>query len=97
MQLLQANRIAWFICTLYIILYYAVCASEGYTLCFGLTSVYLYAHTLCRTSQYLMIFILLSLRLWNYLAGSVFDDVGLAGFNIGTIEYRVSKIVPEGH
>ena len=34
----------------------------------------------CRTSQYRMIFILLSVTLWNDLANSVFDGVGLSGY-----------------
>ena len=34
----------------------------------------------CRTSQYLITFISLSVSLWNDLADSVFDGVRLAGF-----------------
>ena len=34
----------------------------------------------CRSSQYRMIFIHLSVSLWNDLADPVFDGVGLAGF-----------------
>ena len=34
----------------------------------------------CRTSQYRMRFVPLSVSLWNDLADSVFDGVGLAGF-----------------
>ena len=34
----------------------------------------------CRTSQYRMIFIPLSVSLWNDLASNVFDGVGLADF-----------------
>ena len=34
----------------------------------------------CRTSQYRMTFIHLSVSLWNYLVDPVFDGVGLAGF-----------------
>ena len=39
-----------------------------------------YAPPRCRTSQYRMTFILLSLSLWNDLVDPVFDGVGLAGF-----------------
>ena len=39
-----------------------------------------YALPRCRTSQYFMTFISLSVSLWNDLASSVFDAVGLAGF-----------------
>ena len=41
---------------------------------------YTYALPRCRTSQYHMTFVLLSVSLWNGLAGPVFDGVGLAGF-----------------
>ena len=41
---------------------------------------YTYAPPLCRTSQYQMIFISLSMSLWNALADTLFDGVGLAGF-----------------
>ena len=34
----------------------------------------------CRTSQYLMTFILLSVSFWNDLSGPVFDGLGQAGF-----------------
>ena len=39
-----------------------------------------YALPRCRTSQYLMTFVLLSVSLWNNLADTVLDAVGLAGF-----------------
>ena len=41
---------------------------------------YTYAPPCCRTSQYCMIFIPLSVSLWNDLANPIFDGVGLAGF-----------------
>ena len=41
---------------------------------------YTYAPPRCRTSQYLMTFILFSVSLWNNLVDPVFDGVGLAGF-----------------
>ena len=40
---------------------------------------YAYAPPCCRTSQYRMTFIPLSVSLWNDLADPVFDVVGLAG------------------
>ena len=39
-----------------------------------------YAPPRCRTSQFRMTFIPLSVSLWNDVAGSVFNGVGLAGF-----------------
>ena len=41
---------------------------------------YTYASPHCRTSQYHITFIPLSVSLWNDLSDSVFDGVGLAGF-----------------
>ena len=41
---------------------------------------YTYAPLCCRTSQYRMTFITLSVSLWKDLVDSVFDGVGLAGF-----------------
>ena len=41
---------------------------------------YTYALLRCRTSQYSMTFILLSVSLWNDLANPVFDSVGLSRF-----------------
>ena len=41
---------------------------------------YTYAPLRCRTSQYRMTFVPLSVSLWNDLADLVFDGVGLAGF-----------------
>ena len=41
---------------------------------------YTYAPPRCRTSQYRMTFIALSVSLWNDLVDPVFDGVGLAGF-----------------
>ena len=41
---------------------------------------YNYAPPRCRTSQYRMTFIPLSVSLWNDLVDPVFDGVGLAGF-----------------
>ena len=42
--------------------------------------LYTYAPPPCRTSQYRMIFISLSMSLWNDVADPLFDGVGLAGF-----------------
>ena len=44
------------------------------------THRYTYASPRCRTSQYRRTFIRLSVSLWNDLANSVFDGVGLACF-----------------
>ena len=41
---------------------------------------YTYVPPRCRTSQYRMTFIPLSVSLWNDLVDPVFDGVGLAGF-----------------
>ena len=41
---------------------------------------YTYAQLHCRTLQYSRIFIPFSVSLWNDLASSVFDGVGLVGF-----------------
>ena len=41
---------------------------------------YTYAPPRCRTLQYSMTFIPFSVSLWNDLANTVFDGVGLAGF-----------------
>ena len=41
---------------------------------------YTYALPCCRTSQYSRTFFPLSVSLWNDLANSVFDSVGLVGF-----------------
>ena len=41
---------------------------------------YTYSHSCCSTSQYRMTIIPLSVFLWNDLAHSVFDGVGLASF-----------------
>ena len=41
---------------------------------------YNYAPPRCRTSQYRLTFIPLSVSLWNDLSDPVFDGVGLAGF-----------------
>ena len=41
---------------------------------------YTYAQPRCRTLQYSRAFIPFSVSLWNDLASSVFDGVGLAGF-----------------
>ena len=41
---------------------------------------YTYAPPRCKTSQYRMTFIPLSVSLWNDLVNPVFDGVGLAGF-----------------
>ena len=41
---------------------------------------YTYAQPRCRTLQYSRTFILFSVSLWNDLASTVFDGVGLARF-----------------
>ena len=41
---------------------------------------YTYAPPRCRTSQYLMTFIPVSVSLWKNLVDPVFDGEGLAGF-----------------
>ena len=41
---------------------------------------YTYTPPRCRTSQYRLTFIPLSVSLWNDLSDPVFDGVGLAGF-----------------
>ena len=51
---------------------------------------YTYAPACCRTSQYSMIFIPLSVSLWNDLANPVFDGVGLAGFKSRANVYLLS-------
>ena len=43
---------------------------------------YTYALPRCRTLQYSRTFIQFSVSLWNDLADSVFDGVGLVGFKI---------------
>ena len=50
------------------------------TRCTLIAHRYAYASPSCRTSQYHMTFILLSVFLWNDLVDHVFDGVGLAGF-----------------
>ena len=55
-------------------------SNEGYTRCFGRTSVYLCDLSLQNLGVHRMIFIPFSVSIWNYLADPVFDGVGLAGF-----------------
>ena len=43
---------------------------------------YTYAPPRCRTSQYRMTFVSISVSLWNYHADRVNDGMGLAGFKI---------------
>ena len=50
------------------------------TRCAVIAHRYTYAHPRCRTSQFRMTFIPLSVSLWNDLGDPVFDGVGLAGF-----------------
>ena len=57
----------------------AVCASKGYTRCFGRTSLYLCASSLPNLAV-LQDFIPLSVSFWNGLDDPVFDGVGLACF-----------------
>ena len=45
-----------------------------------IAQLYTFAPPRCRTSQYRMTFIPLSVTLWNDLVNPVFDGVGLAGF-----------------
>ena len=56
------------------------CVPVRVTLCALVTHRYTYEPPRCRTSQYRMTFIPLSVSLWNDLANPVFDGVGLAGF-----------------
>ena len=51
---------------------------------------YTYAPPRCRTSQYLMNFIPLSVSLWNDLGNSVFDGVGLAGPTPTKMYYKLT-------
>ena len=53
-----------------------------------------YALPRCRTSQYRMTFILLSMFLWNDLANPVFDGVGLAVSRAGPSRIRLSCSIP---
>ena len=53
-----------------------VCVTRGAVI----THRHIYAPPRCRTSQYRMTFILLSVSLWNVVGDPVFDGVGLAGF-----------------
>ena len=55
------------------------------------THRYTYARPRCRTSQYSMTFIPLSVSLWNDLANPVFDGVGLAGFKSSTHAFSLAK------
>ena len=50
------------------------------TRCVLVAHGYTYVLNHCRTSQYRMTFIFLSVSLWNDLADSVIDGVGLTGF-----------------
>ena len=50
------------------------------TRCALVVQRYTYAPPSCRTLQYSMTFIPFSVSLWNDLANSIFDRVGLAGF-----------------
>ena len=69
------------LCTIFIAFYlYRICSSASYMRCFGRTSVYSSASCICRTSQYHMTFIPLSVPFWNDLSYPVFDSVRLAGF-----------------
>ena len=56
-----------------------------YYVCFTRSGViahrYTYAPPRYRTSQYRRTFVPLSVSLWNDLSDTVFDGVGLAGFN----------------
>ena len=51
---------------------------------------YTYAPPRCKTSQYHMTFVPLSVSLWNDLAGPVFDGVELAGFKSITIVFSLA-------
>ena len=52
-----------------------------------------YATPRCRTSQYRMNFIPLSVSLWNDLADPVFDGVGLAGVRSGPMLFYWPKLL----
>ena len=58
---------------------YHVCASAGYTQCFGRSSVYLCASSLQNLTAP-QDFYSLSVSLWNDLGDLVFDVLGLTGF-----------------
>ena len=49
-----------------------------------------YAPPRCRTSQYRLTFIPLSVSLWNYLNDPVFDGVGLVGFKSRANEFLLA-------
>ena len=55
---------------------------------------YTYAPPCCRTSQYCMTFIPLSVSLWNDLGDPVFDGVGLTGFKSTTNAFLLAKLLP---
>ena len=54
---------------------------------------YTYAPPHCRTSQYSMTFIPLSVSLWNDLANPVFDGVGLTGFKSRANDFYWPKLL----
>ena len=60
-------------------LYGALSASAGYMCCFGCSTVYICA-SLLRNLAVPQDFYSLAVSLWNDLADSVFDGVGLVGF-----------------
>ena len=55
-------------------------ASAGYMRSPASTSIFTQAPPRCRTGQYRMIFIPLTVSFWNDLADPIFDGVGLTGY-----------------
>ena len=54
---------------------------------------YVYALPRCKTSEYSRTFIALSVYLWNDLADSAFNGVGLAGLRAGPMDFYLSKLL----
>ena len=57
---------------------------------------YTYAQPRCRIFQYSRSFIPFSVSLWNYLASSVFDGVGLAGLKSRVGSPTTTRVTPAG-
>ena len=74
-------------CTLYSVLYVPVRVTLGALVAHR----YTYAPPRYRTSRYRNTFISLSVSLWNGLAGSVFDGVGMSGVNSKASAFLLSK------
>ena len=63
------------------------------TRCALVANRYTYTSLRCRTSQYRMTFVPLSVSLWNDLADPVFDGVGLAGFKSRANTFLLAKLL----